>query len=283
MVNRARKWWLAGLLSLLEPGLGQLYNGQGRKGIILLVFPLIFWPLFYLLCSLGEYLPWILGFSSVMVFFYYAAAVIDAIWTAKRYGWDYRPKKYNKDLYYIGIVVLVAIVNVAISDLMKNNFMQAYKISAASNEPTLLVGDHILVDRRPIAREPGRGDLVVFEFLSEPPKDFVKRVVGLPGDRLELRDKALFINGLEVQEPYAFFENNEVLSRELGSRDNFGPVTVPVDGYFVMGDNRDQSYDSRYWGFVKKNRIKGIVKSVYWSWDGSRKVVRWNRIGLRVN
>jgi len=271
------------LLSLLEPGLGQLYNGQGRKGIILLVFPLIFWPLFYLLCSLGEYLPWILGFSSVMVFFYYAAAVIDAIWTAKRYGWDYRPKKYNKDLYYIGIVVLVAIVNVAISDLMKNNFMQAYKISAASNEPTLLVGDHILVDRRPIAREPGRGDLVVFEFLSEPPKDFVKRVVGLPGDRLELRDKALFINGLEVQEPYAFFENNEVLSRELGSRDNFGPVTVPVDGYFVMGDNRDQSYDSRYWGFVKKNRIKGIVKSVYWSWDGSRKVVRWNRIGLRVN
>jgi len=283
MVNRARKWWLAGLLSLLEPGLGQLYNGQGRKGIILLVFPLIFWPLFYLLCSLGEYLPWILGFSSVMVFFYYAAAVIDAIWTAKRYGWDYRPKKYNKVLYYIGIVVLVAIVNVAISDLMKNNFMQAYKISAASNEPTLLVGDHILVDRRPIAREPGRGDLVVFEFLSEPPKDFVKRVVGLPGDRLELRDKALFINGLEVQEPYAFFENNEVLSRELGSRDNFGPVTVPVDGYFVMGDNRDQSYDSRYWGFVKKNRIKGIVKSVYWSWDGSRKVVRWNRIGLRVN
>ncbi len=277
--NKPRKWWLAGLLSLFEPGLGQIYNGQGLKGLIFLVLPLIFFPAFYFLCRGGEHLVWILGSAAVLVTVFYLAAVLDALFTARKYGNEFQPKKYNKLLCYIGIVLLVGFVNIQISSFIKNNYIQAYKIPAASNEPTLLIGDHILVDRHITAKNPNRGDLIVFEYPEDPNKDFVKRVVAVTGDTVEIRNKVLFVNGLAVLEPYVMHKDAAVFSANLGPRDNFKLVSVPENSYFVMGDNRDKSYDSRFWGFVEKHEIKGTVKDIYWSWDGVKDVVRWERIG----
>jgi signal peptidase I len=148
----------------------------------------------------------------------------------------------------------------------------------------LLIGDHLLVDRQSTARNPERGDLIVFEFPEDPEgskRDFMKRVVAIEGDSVEIRDKVLFLNGEKVAEPYVVHMDAKT-SSSGSPRDFFGPVTVPESAYFVLGDNRDRSYDSRFWGFVGKDEVKGTVKIIYWSWDSSQGTVRWNRIGMDV-
>ncbi|MGH8008712.1 MAG: signal peptidase I [Candidatus Binatia bacterium] len=169
--------------------------------------------------------------------------------------------------------------------------VQAFKIPSGSMLPTLLIGDHILVNKflyglrlpYPIDEmivqwgQPEREDIVVFVFPRDPSKDFIKRVVAVEGDTVEIRHKQVYLNGVNIEDPHATFADG---SRELdGPRDNFGPVTVPPGKLFVMGDNRDRSHDSRFWGFVDLEDVKGKAFMIYWSWDGEDRWVRWERIG----
>ena len=118
---------------------------------------------------------------------------------------------------------------------------------------------------RPIAR----GDIVVFKYPDEPERDFIKRVIGLPGDTVELRNKKVHVNGQALDEPYVHFlepaSAGEVTSFDV--RERYGPVTVPRGQYFVMGDNRDNSQDSRYWGFLPRHYVKGKALVIYWSYE----------------
>ncbi|MFW5937046.1 MAG: signal peptidase I [Desulfosalsimonas sp.] len=170
--------------------------------------------------------------------------------------------------------------------------VQAFKIPSGSMEPTLQVGDHILVNkfiygiRLPVTNtviipvsEPEKGDIIVFEYPVEPDKDFIKRVVGAPGDTVEIKDKKVYVNGRQVDNYPVKHTEEDLLSGSVNKRDNFGPVTVPADAYFVLGDNRDHSYDSRFWGFVREEAIKGEAFIIYWSWDSDAFGVRWGRIG----
>ncbi len=172
--------------------------------------------------------------------------------------------------------------------------IQAFKIPSGSMIPTLLIGDHILVnkfiygtkipfsDRRfLIFRNPEKGDIIVFKFPEDPKKDFIKRVIATDGDVLESKDKVIYVNGEEVKEPYAYHGDSIIRPRGGDPRDNFGPLIVPKNKIFVMGDNRDQSFDSRYWGFVDLKAIKGEALIIYWSWD-PQKWLRFNRIGRLV-
>jgi signal peptidase I len=170
--------------------------------------------------------------------------------------------------------------------------VQAFKIPSGSMEPTLLIGDHLLVNKflygtkipftdikvLPI-REPERGDVVVFVYPVDPSKDFIKRAIGLPGDKVEVRSKNVYINDIAISDPHAHFAEDTILPMGSDPRDNFGPVTVPPDSLFVMGDNRDRSYDSRFWGFVRMSEIKGKAFILYWSWDSNRFLPRLLRIG----
>ena len=167
--------------------------------------------------------------------------------------------------------------------------VQAFKIPSGSMIPTLSIGDHILVNKFlygiklpftdvilvPIA-SPHPGDIIVFKYPEDESKDFIKRVVGTPGDVIEVRNKEVYVNNTRVDDPRVQHTDRDI---QLNKRDNFGPVTVPPGAYFVMGDNRDQSLDSRFWGFVKENKIRGKAFLIYWSWDGADTWVRWNRIG----
>lgn len=169
--------------------------------------------------------------------------------------------------------------------------VQAFKIPSGSMEPTLLVGDHLLVNKFlygtkipftdiklfPI-REPERGDVIVFIYPVDPSKDFIKRVIGLPDDKVEIINKKVYVNGKNIEDLHAHFAEDLILPKGSEPRDNFGPVTVPSDSLFVMGDNRDRSYDSRFWGFVKKSEIKGKAFIIYWSWDRERFLPRISRI-----
>ncbi len=174
--------------------------------------------------------------------------------------------------------------------------VQAFKIPSGSMEPTLLIGDHLLVNKflygtkipftdikvLPI-REPERGDVVVFVYPVDPSKDFIKRAIGLPGDKVEVRNKKVYVNDNAIADPHAHFADDTILPMGSDPRDNFGPVTVPPDSLFVMGDNRDRSYDSRFWGFVRMNEIKGKAFILYWSWDSNRFLPRLLRIGNLID
>jgi signal peptidase I len=162
---------------------------------------------------------------------------------------------------------------------------------------TLQIGDHILVnkflygvkipftDRALFSiRKPHRLDIIVFKYPEDESKDFIKRVIGEPGDVVEVHDKIVYVNQRALAEPYIIHRDSTTLPAGVQSpRDNLGPLTVPEDSYFVMGDNRDQSLDSRFWGFVKRPKIKGKAFMIYWSWDGPNTWVRWNRIGHLIS
>src|SRR5437870_868643 len=186
--------------------------------------------------------------------------------------------------YYEALLIAVIFVNFA-----RIFVFQAFKIPTGSMEDNLKVGDHIIVNKfiyGPTAppwqkllplRDIRRGDIIVFRYPLQPDTDFVKRVIGLPGDVIELRDKVVYVNGKGLDEPYVIHEDPMLyparrpaeppLPEPFRSRDQFGPYSVAPNSYFAMGDNRDRSSDSRYWGTVPRSMIKGRAFMVYWSFD----------------
>ena len=164
-----------------------------------------------------------------------------------------------------------------------NTFIvKTFYIPSGSMEETLLIGDHLFVNRfiygttatelerklLPL-RSVERGDIVIFRSPERPMVDMVKRCIGLPGDRIEVVDKRLYINGELVDDDgYTIHKDPRVIPAAAGRRDNFGPIVVPEDRYFCLGDNRDQSHDSRFWNGVPRHYVKGRASLVYWSFGG---------------
>jgi len=202
-------------------------------------------------------------------------------------------KKNKRELIWeytkaIGTALLLAL-------FIRAYFVQAFKIPSGSMIPTLLIGDHILVnkfiygttipftDKRVlIFTKPERGDIIVFKYPEDRSRDFIKRAIAVEGDTIESRNKIIYVNGKPVEEPY--IQHTDLSTRPGGiePRDNFGPIIVPKGKYFMMGDNRDQSYDSRYWGYVDMGDIRGKALIIYWSWDSKKTWPRLGRIGRLV-
>ena len=200
-----------------------------------------------------------------------------------------RPKSTAREYAEaLGVALLLAL-------LIRMFVVQAFKIPSGSMLPTLQIGDHILVNKfvygarieipltqvslgqLPGLHEPRPGDVIVFIWPKDRSKDFIKRVIATEGQTIEVRNKQVFIDGRPWDDPHATFSN-----ARGGAGDSFGPLTVPPQTVFVMGDNRDQSYDSRFWGPVPITDIKGEALILYWSWDGPDRWVRWERIGRLV-
>ncbi len=187
------------------------------------------------------------------------------------------------------------IVAVILALFIRTFVVQAFKIPSGSMKPTLQIGDHILVNKfiygvkvpfsgTPLipVRKPANGDIIVFRYPVEPDKDFIKRVIGIPGDVVEIRNKKVFVNHESVTDDQGVHTDPHILSGRINQRDNFGPIRVPEGSYFTMGDNRDNSYDSRFWGFVEEKGILGKAFIIYWSWDSDNFGVRWGRIGSLI-
>ncbi len=188
------------------------------------------------------------------------------------------------------------VVAIILALFIRTFVVQAFKIPSGSMKNTLLIGDHILVNkfiygiRIPFSNKtlipienPHRGDVVVFEFPEDPSKDFIKRVIGVGGDTVEVRDKVVYVNGKPLKHDPGIHTDPYDIPGVLQPRDNFGPVTVPKGKLFVMGDNRDHSYDSRFWGFVDLDELRGKAFMIYWSWDRDDFDVRWGRIGDMIH
>ena len=195
------------------------------------------------------------------------------------------------------------VVAVVLALFIRTFVVQAFKIPTGSMEPNLLVGDHLLVNKfvfapnasalerallpmRPIAR----GDVVVFKFPEDPERDFIKRIIGLPGETIEVKGTKVLVNGTAIAQPFAHFllphdPNAPLIPGD--PREHFGPYTVPANHYFAMGDNRDNSQDSRYWGALPAHYVKGRALMIYWSFDdapaggGAGQILsgtRWSRL-----
>ena len=213
--------------------------------------------------------------------------------------------------------LLIALV---VALFVRQFVIEAFKIPSGSMIPTLTIGDHLLVNkfvygpRIPFTdvriftwKEPKRGEIIVFRYPEDESVNYIKRVVGLQGDKVEIRKGKLLINdqptalteisvpdGSEQSTAYPFYNKPKVYNEQLGTithqmqylRDqsslNFGPLLVPKESVFVMGDNRDNSKDSRVWGFVKYEKILGRALVIYWSWDGNGRWLRWERIGTLI-
>jgi signal peptidase I len=169
--------------------------------------------------------------------------------------------------------------------------IQAFRIPSESMYDTLLKGDFLFVNkfeygpkipfshlRLPGLHPPRRGDVIVFQFPQNPSQDFIKRCIAIGGQTVQVVDKKVFVDGVELKEPYVKHSDPEIRPAGYDFRDNFGPFTVPKGSLFMMGDNRDNSNDSRYWGPVAMDLVKGRAMFLYWSWDGDRKWPRWSRL-----
>lgn len=197
-------------------------------------------------------------------------------------------KPKSKLQEYIEAIILA----IVIAFFVRTFVIQAYKIPSGSMKPTLQIGDHILVSKfnygikLPLIRStlipfgaPERGDIVVFIYPEDRSKDFIKRLIALPGDTVEIRDKKILVNGLPYQDGHGVYTDRMIIPGSVQPRDNFGPVKVPENSFFVMGDNRDESYDSRFWGMVNQRDVLGKALIIYWSWNQEDHGVRWRRIG----
>lgn len=182
------------------------------------------------------------------------------------------------------------LVAVLLALLIRTFAVQAFKIPSGSMKNTLLIGDHILVNKfiyglripyfqtalLPV-NKPKRDEIIVFKFPEDPNKDFIKRVVAVAGDTVEIRNKKVFVNNEQVAHDFALHGDTRILQGQ--PRDNLKPTKVPPNQLFVMGDNRDFSYDSRFWGFVDLEDVKGKAFIIYWSWNSDNSGIRWNRLG----
>ena len=210
---------------------------------------------------------------------------------------EYRKSTAREYFESICVAVILAL-------FVRTFVVQAFKIPTGSMENNLLIGDHLLVNKFVFAptltaAEDGvlpidpirRGDIAVFKYPEDPERDFIKRVIGLPGETIEVRNKAVFIDGKPLDEPYVHFlvPPGENGSHDFDVRVQYGPVTVPEGHYFMMGDNRDNSQDSRYWGFLPRDYVKGKALFVYFSFgenqpDAANVLnVRWNRIFHQIH
>jgi signal peptidase I len=204
---------------------------------------------------------------------------------------------YKEYIEAIAIAILLAL-------FIRTFIVQAFKIPSGSMLPTLQIGDHLLVNKLryglknpftgkaivPLG-QPKSGDVVVFRFPQDRDVDYIKRVVGISGDTIIIKNKRVFVNDQAADETHAHFSSNAIMPASSGPRDNFGPVKVPEGKIFVMGDNRDNSYDSRFWGFVDQRDVLGKAFVIYWSWDLDVPLVslkrfatiRWNRFGSIIH
>ena len=280
LVPKKRRPWVAGFLTVLVIGLGQVYNGEFNRGIM------------YYLGSLGISLltaflmlvfpfpsNFLLFFSLGFIYFFYV--FLKGWKEAKNKGNRYYLKPYNKVYVYAAFVFFSwYIINPLFSQFIKNNIVHAYRVVATSMVPTILDGDHILVDELIYKFSPPcRGDVIVFKYPKNEDQYFIKRVIGLPGETVSLRQKKCYINGNLLQEDYVIHASHHGF--DYPELDNFGPLKLPSDFFFVMGDNRDWSMDSRSFGPVQQDKIIGKAFMIYWSGSIDQQIF-WDRIGSTI-
>jgi len=279
----ARRPALAALADLFVPPVGHLYVGEVRRAILPLLAAYLVPGLLLLGILVRPSLATVLSVAGVATALGIRVFLaVDAYRLARGRTSGYVLRPYNRWFAYVALALLVWIGGEAYKAVLKS-YLQAFRIPSRSMMPTLLVGDFLFVDKTARGRQGlHRGDIVVFPFPQDPTKNFVDRVVATGGETIEIRDKRVLVNGVALEEPYATHADPMVKPGGYEPRDNYGPFTVPPGELFVMGDNRDNANDSRYWGTLSERAVRGKALVIYWSWNDSQSSPRWDRVGMLV-
>ena len=310
-MNPARRPWIAAVLSLLLPGLGHLYVGRPRLAAVVNLLGFVAIALLYVGAVFVPLAPLNVALPFVLVLILWLGAPLHAALLANRAGADYDLRPSNRWYVYACLYVVLGILLLPeIPGWLRTHIVEAFRIPSGAMEPTVQIGDFLYVAKWPRdKRRPLLGRVLVFDSVDEPGLKVIKRVLGMPGDTLVMQSGVLIRNGRSLQESYIVHTDpgrtEDSLQRDkmrqwqvhyhVGAEagyapdvQDWGPVIVPPDSFFTLGDNRDASYDSRYYGFVPFTNVIGRPSVIYFSFDPmspepflSR--VRWNRIGQRVN
>ena len=296
--------WRAALLGIAAAGLGQLYSGRPLRAIVVHLLA----ASGGLLCITAIFIPsrpWNIIAPIAGLLLMWLLALGDAAWCAKKAAPDYQLKPYNRWYVYLLLIALVALEQEVAKPFFRARFAGLKNVTG-SMLPTLMPGDYVYVNRRAyVDRAPKRGDIVYFRYPPNPSVTFLKRVVAEGGDVLRIEHKRVYLNGQPVPEPHAQFE----YASNLPLRDDFPPsaslvetlptswgidpawrqdlphftrtdgLHVPQDCVFVLGDNRDNSLDSRFWGLVPRANVLGRAEVIYFSWNAEAHRARWDRLG----
>lgn len=300
-ITKRRLPWAAVLLNVISPPVGHVYVGSPIRGF----------AIFGIMLSAYAILAWTgaldhiagLAVAFMVPILSFIVLVIDALILAREQA-EYKVKKYNRWYVYVGVYVVVTI---SLSALLPYRGAilgyEPFRFPSGSMIPTILPGDFFLVDTWHYQNHPvTRGDLVVFAYPKDPRVDYAKRVIGLPGDVVQYTQKQIFINGEPVTQEKlpTYYPENSNFGEWIQRKEHLGNIsyavvidssrpilngqfTVPKGHYFVMGDNRDNSNDSRYWGFVPEQNLKGKVLYVWFSYSSLLKEIRIERLGLRLD
>ena len=264
--QKRRVPFLAALATFGTPGLGQFYNGQPKKAALFYFLSLCCYPIFSLTSICHSLYGLLVVLVAVMTFGF--VILIDA-WINARKLVNYELRKWNRWYSYLAIILINVFVVAPVVDSVSFPIpFKAYKVVSGSMLPTLEIGDHLVADLVAYqSAAPQRGDIAVFAYPEDPSKDFVMRVIGLPGEEIEIRDKRVYVNGKRLNDAWGVYDEE---GSDPEGRKGFGPVTVPPNKYFVMGDNRYKSYDSRFWGTVPLSAFRSRALYIYWAGDKSR-------------
>ncbi len=272
---KRRRPLCAFLLSFISPGLGQVYNGEFKKAILMYVALFL---LSAVLSSTGLFFGFYGMISCMLILVgFYLYIALEALVSARHLE-EFSLRPYNRWYLYLALFL---ISNFAIQPLVgfiiKNSLLVAkpYKIASTGMEPTLLAGDHLVAHMGYYRRhKPQRGDLILFSSPNDPGKDFLKRVIALEGEKIEIIQEKIYINDQLMDDPWAH-PGDGLTPKPVQQIDSYGPEVVPKSCYFVLGDNRRNSLDSRVWGSLDSAKIKGKPLYIYWSKDKKR-------IGLKI-
>jgi len=284
-----RRLWVSVILTFFGPGLPLIYCGNLKAGILLEIGSMVSALLLVALYFISPTLIALFILVIIAIVIFIGILIFNVRYT--RSTNDLKIPRFNKAWTWIIIVFVgLSAIQESASLLIKSYVCEAYHIPSTAMEKTLLVGDYILVDKSFGMNELHTGDLLIFKYPKDPSQNYIKRLIAKAGDRIKIEDKLVYLNGEKLDEPYAQHADSRTIpyyaGRDewgMGIRDNMPEITIPEGALFVLGDNRDNSSDSRFWGFLDQDLVKGKARVIHFSWDSENNRVRWDRIGTRLD
>jgi signal peptidase I len=287
-VYRKRRIWASVILTIFGAGLAPIYCGYLKLGIWLEAIGFVAFCLGSIILAISPFIGTLLILLSIYIICVVAVFVFNIQLTFISNRAEH-PRINRTWLWIIGVFIVSIAVNLVAGYAVNSNILEAYRIPSAAMEPTLLKGDFIIATKGSNAGEIRRGDIIVFKYPPDRSQMYIKRLIGIGGDTIRINDKQVFRNGEKLNEPYIVHIDSLIIPYDGGQnwglrfRDNMPETVVPQGRLFVLGDNRDNSQDSRIFGFVDQDLVVGRPRFIYLSWDPDAIRIRSERIGKRLD